>query len=148
MTSVPATNLLPNRVMRPRWQAPIRWRTRQAVRFDILMYRNFPLSLFVTGFVGLMTLVPLIVATLLLAKTDHRLAALPLTVGGPMVSGILLWLNKRLSHRTGGQCRRSYRDAPLSLAPRLDPCPGKRSALAAVPNARAENDPSDTDLAG
>lgn len=103
MTTVPTADLLPDRAVPPGWQAPIPWRTRQAIRFDMLMHRNFPLSLVVTGSVGLAVVIPFIVATLLLTKIDHRLAALPLIVGGPMVSALLLGLTKRLSDRTTGR---------------------------------------------
>lgn len=103
MTTLPAIDLLPDRVMPPNWQAPIPWRTRQVIRFDVLMHRSLPSMIVFTWVVGLTTLVPFIVATLVLAKVDHRLAALPLIIGGPLASAIILWLNKRLSHRTTGR---------------------------------------------
>ena len=143
MTTEAAIELLPDSVTPPVWRAPVSWRTRRAIRIDVLMHRNFPLSVSVTGFVGLLSIAPFIIATMFLAKIDRRLAAagqrVPLVDQRPSVAP---------NEQPGSNRLRGCRLALSLHGSRVEACPGQRGRLAALPAKRAHNDYNDPALAG
>jgi hypothetical protein len=100
MTPETAIEPLLDKAGPPTWRVPVPWWTRQCVRLDVLMHRNFSASIVVVGLIALLLLVPIIIATLALAEIDKRLALVLLITAGPLISGLVLWINARLSHRT------------------------------------------------
>lgn len=81
----------------------VAWPTRQRIRLDVLLHSHVPQLLAVSGFLGLLAVAPSDIATLLLAEIDSRLACTPVAAGGPVLGGLVIWINEQLSHRLTGR---------------------------------------------